>query len=161
MESGYAHFILKKEVELTDEPETFIGVDLGEWNVAVAVAISKHNPKPIKGQFWNGAKIRYIRGKYAHIRRNLQRKKRIDLVKRIGSKESRIVNQILHTIAKDVVEYAKQFPKPIIIMEKLKNIRENLNGSTKLNRKLHAWSLRKLQIYIEYKANLEGIPVVC
>ena len=80
-------FCLKKEVELINEPETFIGVDLGEWNVAVAVAISKYNPsEPMKGQFWNGAKIRYIRGKYAHIRRNLQRKKRIDLVKRIGSK---------------------------------------------------------------------------
>jgi len=157
----YAHFVLKKEVELIDEPETFIGVDLGEWNVAVAVAISKHNPsKPIKGQFWSGAKIRYIRGKYAHIRRNLQRRKRLDLVKRIGSKEGRIINQILHTIAKEVVEYAKQFPKPIIIMERLDNIRENMRGSTKLNKRLHAWGFRKLQKYIEYKANLEGIPVV-
>ena len=125
----YAHFVLKKEVELIDEPETFVGVDLGEWNVATAVAISKYNPsKPMKGQFWSGAKIREIRGKYAYIRRNLQRKKRIDLVKRIGSKEGRIVNQIIHTIAKEVVEYAKQFPKPVIVMEELKNIRENMNG---------------------------------
>ena len=157
----YVHFVLKKDVELIDEPETFIGVNLGEWNVAVAVVISKHNPsKPMRSQFWGGARIRYIRGKYAHIRRNLQRKKRIDLVKRIGSKEGKIVNQILHTIAKEVVEYAKQFPKPVIIMEKLKNIRENMNGSAKLNRRLHAWSFRKIQKYIEYKANLEGIPVV-
>lgn len=157
----YAHFVLKKEIELINEPETFIGVDIGEWNVAVAVAISKHNPsKPMKGQFWNGAKIRYVRGKYAHIRRNLQRKKRIDLVKRIGSKEGRIVNQILHTIAKEVVEYAKQFPKPVIVMERLKNIREDMNGSTKLNRRLHSWAFRRLQTYIEYKAILEGIPVV-
>ena len=157
----YAHFVLKKEVELINEPETFVSVDLGEWNVAVVVAISRHNPsKPMKGQFWSYAKIRYIRGKYAHIRRNLQRKKRIDLVKRIGSKEGRIVNQILHTIAKEVVEYAKQFPKPIIVMERLKNIRENMNGSVKLNRRLHAWGFGKFQTYIEYKANLEGILVV-
>lgn len=157
----YAHFVLKKEVELIDEPETIIGVDVGEWNVAVAVAISKHNSsKPMKGQFWSGAKIRYVRGKYSHIRRNLQRKKRLDLVKRIGSKEGRIVNQILHTIAKEVVEYAKQFSKPIIIMERLNGIREEMNSSAKLNRRLHAWSFRKLQQYIEYKANLEGIPVV-
>ncbi len=96
----FAHFVLKREVELIDEPETFIGVDLGERNVAVAVAISKHNPsKPMKGQFWGGAKIRYIRGKYAHIRRNLQRKKRIDLVRRIGSKEGRILSPISLTIS--------------------------------------------------------------
>lgn len=44
----YVHFVLKKEVELIDEPETFVGVDIEEWNVAVAV--SKHNPtKPMKG----------------------------------------------------------------------------------------------------------------
>ena len=157
----HAHFLLKKEVELIDEPETFVGVDLGEWNVATAVAVSKYNPsKPMKGQFWSGAKIREIKGKYAYIRRKLQRKKRIDLVKRIGSKEGRIVNQVIHTIAKEVVEYAKQFPKPIIVMEELKNIRENMNGSGKLNRRLHAWSFRKLQTYIEYKSNLEEILVV-
>ena len=53
----YAHFVLKKEIELIAEPETFIGVDVGEWNVAVGVAISKHNPsKPIKGQFWGWSK---------------------------------------------------------------------------------------------------------
>jgi len=45
-------------------------------------------------------------------------------------------------------------------MEKLGGIRENMNGSAKLNRRLHAWSFRKLQTYIEYKANLERIPIV-
>ena len=45
-------------------------------------------------------------------------------------------------------------------MEKLDGIRENMSGSAKLNRRLHAWSFRKLQQYIEYKANLEGVPVV-
>ena len=156
----YVYFVLKREVELIDEPETVIGVDLGEWNVATAVAITKQNPKPMKGQFWSGAKIREIRGKYAHIRRNLQRKKRLDLVKRIGSKEGRIVGQILHTIANEIVAYAKRFEKPIIAMEELNGIRENMNGSAKLNKRLHAWSFRKLQTYIEYKANLEGIPVM-
>jgi len=156
----YAHFVFKKEVELVEDPETVVGIDLGEWNVATAVVISKYNPKPMKGKFWSGAKIRQIRGKYAHIRRNLQRKKKIDQVKRIGHKEKRIVNQLLHTIVKEVVEYAKQFEKPVIAMERLNGIRENMNGSAKLNRRLHAWSFRKLQTYIEYEANLEGISVV-
>jgi len=156
----YAHFTLKKEVELIDEPETFIGVDLGEKNVATAIAISKQNPKPMKGKFWSGARIKEIRGKYAHIRRNLQRKKRLDLVKQIGHKEERMVNQQLHIIANEIIAYAKQFEKPVIAMEKLDGIRENMNSSTRLNRRLHAWSFRKLQQYIEYKANLEGIPIV-
>ncbi|MHA1832850.1 MAG: hypothetical protein ACTSV7_02560 [Candidatus Baldrarchaeia archaeon] len=48
----YAHFTLKKTVEVPDEPETIIAIDRGECNLAVAVAISKGNPdKPMKGQF--------------------------------------------------------------------------------------------------------------
>jgi len=156
----YAHFVLKREIELIDGPETVIGVDLGEWNIATAVAIPKQNLKPMKGKFWSGAKIREIRGKYTHIRRSLQRKKRLDLVKQIGYKEKRIVNQQLHIIANEIIAYAKQFEKPVIAMEELDGIRENMNSSAKLNRRLHAWSFRKLQQYIEYKANLEGIPIV-
>ena len=132
----YAHFVLKKEIELIDEPETVIGVDLGEWNVATTIAISRQNPKPVRGKFWSGAKIREIRGKYAHIRGNLQRKKRLDLVKRFGHKEERMVNQQLHIIANEIVAYAKQFEKPVIAMEKLDGIRENMNGSAKLNRRV-------------------------
>jgi len=158
----YAHFVLKKEVELYDNPETVIGVDLGEWNTATAVAISKENPsKPMKGQFWSGARIRYIRGKYAHIKRKLQRRKRIDLVEKVVKhRERRKVNQLLHTIAKEVVNYAKQFPKPVLVMEDLKDIREAMDYSSELNRRLHAWPFRKLQAYIEYKALLAGVPVV-
>jgi len=156
----YAHFVLKKAIELIDEPETIIGIDLGEWNAATAIAISKKNPKPTKGKFWSGAKIREIRGKYAHITRNLQRRKRVDLVKRICRKESRIINQYLHTIANEIVAYAKQFEKPVIAMEDLSGITERINYSKKLNKRLHTWSFRKLQAYIGYKANLAGIPVL-
>jgi transposase len=59
----YAHFILKKVVEVPDEPETVIAIDRGERNLAVAVAISKKNPnKPMKGNFWKGAEIKRTRG---------------------------------------------------------------------------------------------------
>jgi len=58
----YAHFVLKKIVEVLDEPETVIGIDRGERNLAVAVAISKSNPnKPMKGQFWRGRNQAYKR----------------------------------------------------------------------------------------------------
>ncbi|OYT35188.1 hypothetical protein B6U96_11030 [Archaeoglobales archaeon ex4484_92] len=73
------------------------------------------------------------------MRRNLQRK-RLNLVK-IGHKEKRVVNQQLQ-IANEIVVYAKQFSKPVVVME-LNGIREN--GSAKLNRRLHTWSFQKLQ----------------
>jgi transposase len=39
----YAHFLLKRTIEVPDEPETLIAIDRGEHNLAVAVAISKSN----------------------------------------------------------------------------------------------------------------------
>jgi len=155
----YAHFVLSKTICFS-EPETVIGIDRGEVNFAVAVAISKSNPeKPLKGQFWRGSKVKQIRGLYSHIRRKLQEKKLLKKVKEIGAKERRKVNQQLHIIANQIIEYAKQFPKPVIVMENLNGIRRNFKKSKKLNRRFHSLPFRKLQTIVEYKANLEGIEV--
>jgi len=156
----YAHFVLKKTVNFIGEPETVIAIDRGEANLAVAVAISKNNPtKPIKGQFWRGEEIKRIRGLYSHIRRKLQEKNRIGKVKELGRRERRKVNQQLHILANRIIEYARQFPKPVIVMENLNGIRRSFKKSKKLNKRFHSLPFRKLQTYIEYKANLEGIEV--
>jgi len=155
----YAHFVLKKIVELPDEPETVIAIVRGERNLAVAIALSRNNPeKPMKGQFWRGSEIKRIRGLYNHIRRRLQEKKLLKKVKELRSKERRKVNQQLHIIANQIIEYVKQFPKPLIVMEDLNGISRNLK-SKELSKRFHLLPFRKLQTIIEYKANLEGILV--
>jgi IS605 OrfB family transposase len=156
----YAHFVLKKTVEVPDEPETIIAIDRGEHNLAVAVAISKSNPnKPMKGQFWKGQEVKRIRGLYGHIRRKLQEKKLLKEVKKLKDKERRKVNQQLHIVANEIVAYAKQFTKPVIVMENLNGIRDNFKKSKRLNKRFHSLPFRKLQTIIEYKAFLEGIEV--
>jgi IS605 OrfB family transposase len=156
----YAHFILKRTVDVPDEPETIIAIDRGEHNLAVAVAISKSDPdKPMKGKFWGGKEIKRIRGLYNHIRRKLQEKRLLKKVKELKGRERRKVNQQLHIIANQIVAYAKQFPKPVIVMEDLNGIRSNFKKSKKLNGRLHSLPFRRLQAYIEYKALLEGIEV--
>ena len=157
----YVHFSLKKTVEFHNKPETVIGIDIGEHNLATAVAISRENPyKPLKGQFWRGAEIKRIRGLQAHIRRALQRRGLLKELKRRGSREKRKVSQQLHIIANKIVAYTKQFPKPVIVMEDLRGIRDNFKKSKELNRRFHSLPFRKLQTIIEYKANLEGINVI-
>ena len=157
----FAHFVLKKTVEVPDEPETIIAIDIGEHNLAVAVAVSKNNPeKPMRGQFWRGSEIKRIRGLYAHIRRRLGEKKLLKKIKELGRRERRKVNQQLHMIANEIIEYAKQFHRPVIVMENLKGIRENFKKAKNLNRRFHSLPFRKLQTYIEYKALLEGIGVM-
>ena len=156
----YAHFIISKTIELPDDFETTIAIDRGEVNLAVAVAISKGNPeKPTKGRFWGGEEIKRIRGLYSHIRRKLQEKDRVGKVKELKGKERRKVNQQLHIIANQIIEYAKQFPKPVIVMEDLNGIRRKFKKPKRLNRRFHSSPFRKLQTYIEYKANLQGIEV--
>jgi len=153
-----AHFILKRTVEVPDEPETVIAIDRGEHNLAVA--LSKSNPsKPLRGQFWRGEEIKKIRGLYNHIRRKLQEKKLLKKVKELKGKERDKVNQELHIIANQIVEYAKQFQKPVIVMENLNGIRISFKRSKRLNRRFHSLPFRRLQRMIEYKALLEGIDV--
>jgi len=148
----YAHFVLSKIVELPDEPESIIAIDRGEHNLAVAVAISKQNPeKPMKGQFWRGEEIKRIRGLYGHIRRKLQEKHKLGEIK-IKHKEKRKVNQQLHIIANQIIEYVKQFQKPVIVMENLNGIRRNFKKSKNLNRRFHNLPFRKLQAIVEYKS---------
>ena len=47
-----------------------------------------------------------------------------------------------------------------IALENLKNIRKKIKYSRKMNGRLHRWSFRKLQKIIEYKAKMNGIPLV-
>jgi len=61
--------------------------------------------------------------------------------------------------ANQIIQYAKQFPKPIIVMEDLRGVRDNFKKSKKLNKRFHSLPFRKLQTIIEYKALLEGIDV--
>ena len=70
------------------------------------------------------------------------------------------MNHELHIISKKIVEYAEQFPSPVIVMEKLKGIRKNFDKGKKLNRRFHSLPFRKLQTMVEYKAKLQGIKVV-
>jgi len=77
---------------------------------------------------------------------------------KIKQRERRRVNQHLHIIANKIIEHAKQFKKPLIVMEDLNGIRKKFK-KTKLNKRFHSLPFRKLQTIIEYKANLEGLEV--
>jgi IS605 OrfB family transposase len=74
-------------------------------------------------------------------------------------KEGRKVNQQLHITANQIVAYAKQFPKPLIVMKDLNGARSNFKKSKGLNRRFHTLPFRRLQAIIEYKALFEGIEV--
>ncbi len=86
-------------------------------------------------------------------------KRRKELLAKYGRRERNRVKDVLHKVSKTIMEFAKVRGCGIIL-EDLKGIRKRIDYNRVLNRRLHSWSFRKLQSYIEYKAKLEGLPVV-
>jgi IS605 OrfB family transposase len=134
---------------------SILAVDLGERFAATAVLWRKG---VVKAQFL-GREIRGIRRHYAWLRRRLQ-KGLTQAVKRIGSKERRMVNAILHRVSKRIVSLALA-ANSYIVLGDLTGIRQRAKGKGKrLNRIVSSMPYHRLTKMIEYKATLVGIPVI-
>lgn len=148
----FLHLVVKRGVEIKTSYSSVLAIDLGIRHVACSVDTRSGGTK------FYGRELRRARGHFFHLWRKLGRKKLLKVIKRIGAKESRITNDQLHKIAKAIVDEAERL-NAIIAIGKLNGIRANHRGR-RFNRKLNSWPFRKLQQYIEYKANWRGIQVV-
>jgi putative transposase len=144
----FLNLVLEKEIVSSswETCETIIGVDIGINYVAVCSALFKN------GKFTNP--VFFKGGEWRHL---CDRKRKIARVKEYEH-ITRRQHEILHTVSKRTVEYAKQFPKPIIVMEELKYFNNN-SWNKRFNFLLGNWARKKLQRMIEYKAKWEGISV--
>ncbi|MEM4158083.1 MAG: transposase [Candidatus Methanomethylicaceae archaeon] len=139
------------------ECSSILAVDLGERFAATAVLWQ--NGSVMKTQFY-GKEIRGVRRHYAWLRRRLQERGLIQVVKRVGGKERRVVNAILHRVSKGIVSLALA-ANSYIVLGDLKGIRKRVNGRGKrLNRIVSSMPYYRLTKMIEYKAMLVGIPVI-
>jgi putative transposase len=145
----------KKKVDMQN-PRDWIAIDVNESNVT---AVSS-NPHMLKMP----NELRTIHTTYFNIRRKIQKlaklkpKTALRLLKKYSGREGRRTRDLCHKISREVVDFSKEHNMGII-MEDLKGIRRRIRYGRRLNRRLHAWNFRKLQSYIEYKANLDGLPV--
>lgn len=154
----FAYISIQEEVYIP-KPEwcqTVVGVDVGMNYLVTASAITEdgkvHLPVHIKGKTW----------------KHIQREKRAKLrklqsngayTKHIWVKYKRRLDEQLHTASKRVIEYAKQFNKPVIVLEHLGKF--TIKGRNRWwNFLLTNWQRKKLLDYIRFKANFAGIPVV-
>jgi IS605 OrfB family transposase len=108
-----------------------------------------------------GKDLNRVRGHYFWLRRKLGMKKAVDTIKKIGSHEKRITNDIVHNISRQIVNRAIE-TDALIVLGDIKHLRkreQNKHGR-KFNRKLAGFQYYKLTQYIKYKAALAGIKVI-
>jgi IS605 OrfB family transposase len=58
-----------------------------------------------------------------------------------------------------VAERVRQVDTPVLVLENLQYIRENMDYGAFMNRRLHGWAFAKLHAQIQYKAEEAGVPV--
>lgn len=151
--------ITEPEVKLNDK---VMAVDLGIINTAVTRDNQGHSTihsgKGILSvqHYFNSRKAR-VQGKL-----NLQFPKRhkSKTLNNLNRKQKRQINQLLHTISKNLIEEAKRNDVKTIVVGDITDIRKDKHFRKVTSQKLHSWSFSKLTQQIEYKAIQSGIRFV-
>ena len=142
-----------------NEPSTrkvdgYLGVDRNTTG-HVAVVGNPSTGKVLK----LGKQAEYIHKKYKSIRRDLQKKGKYGLVKRIKHRESNIVRDLNHKISRKIIDTADK-NNVGIKLEDIQQIRKHVKSRKGFRYSLNSWSYYQLEQMIKYKAELLGIPVV-
>jgi len=134
-------------------PQNVLGVDLGIKNIAVDSS----------GEEFSGEKIEKVRSKIDNLKADLQScgtdsaKRHL---KKLSGKEARFHRDVNHCISKKLVAKAID-TSSAIVLEDLSGIRERITVPKAQRRKQHNWSFYQLRQYIDYKAAIAGVPLIC
>jgi putative transposase len=133
-------------------PGGYLGCDLGIVNILVSS----------DGEIYSSGHLNGLRKRYQKVRSRLQKKKTKSakrLLQHRRKKERLFARSVNHNISKQVVAKAKDAMFGIAL-EDLSGIRDRITVKKAQRRQHHSWSFGQLRIFIEYKANLNGVPVV-
>jgi len=149
----YAYISVTFKDPVVHEPMQVIGVDRNSTR-HIVVASNISTGKVLK----LGKVCHYVHQKYKHIRRGLQKARKLGLVKKIKHRESNIVRNMNHHISKRLVQEAHS-TQSVLVLEDLKEIRQRARCRKKQRYTLHSWSFYQLASMIEYKAKKFGVPL--
>jgi putative transposase len=151
-------FYLLCTIELPEgapiEPVDVIGVDLGIVNIAADST----------GETFSGQAIQRNRRRRATARKQHQRKgsrRARRKLKRMAGRQRRFQAKVNHEISKRLVAKAKALGMAIA-MEDLSGIRDRVEPTVngRFRRQLGNWGFAQLGQFVEYKAELAGVPVI-
>ncbi len=154
---GIWYVLLSVSMEVPDAEtvKNWIGVDRGQNQIAVASLPNRF------GKFWNGRQIKHLRRRYQKLRKQLQKANKRKVIKRLESKERRIITYINHCISQQLVQFAKDYGMGLRF-EDLSKIRQTSKQSKKVRsdagNSRHTWSYFQLETLTRYKAIKNGVP---
>lgn len=152
-ECAYVTVTIEEDIEI--HPERYLGVDRNTTGHIAVVSC------PETGKVYKfGKNALHVRKKYMNIRRNLSKDKNKKELRAVSNRESRIIRDVNHKVSRAIVNLARE-QKAAIVLENLKGIRDrtNRNRSKSLKHTVNSWSFFQLQLFLEYKSKLHGIPI--
>lgn len=155
---GIWYALISVSMEVPDAKNTgrWIGVDRGQ-NVPM-VAATPDGPVV----FWKAARIRHIRRVFAQRRKKLQRLGKHKAVKKLESREHRIVTHINHCLSKELVSLAVRQGAGIQL-EDLSSIRQTTKQrrvtKSDAGQNRDYWPFFQLETFIRYKATAAGVAI--
>jgi putative transposase len=157
---GKVVVVVRKEAPPPYEPQAAIALDTNEDSLDGVVAMG-HTGELVSVPYLG---VRQVQMTHFRRRRRLGRRKAHDrrvarmLLGREGRRERNRVRQRLHRVSKSLVCFAGE-SRAAIVLEDLA-----LHGaggrSRRMNRRLSSWPRREVHRQIEYKAALEGVPIL-
>jgi IS605 OrfB family transposase len=100
--------------------------------------------------------VRRKRERWAKLRAELSKKGLLRKLRdRLRDKERGWMRSYNHRLSRELVEHAKKYENPMLVLEDLRYIRENSSFKG-----VHRWNFGQLRDFIKYKATEEGIPVI-
>jgi putative transposase len=137
------------------DSRTVVGVDVNEDNVALTALSENGVEDSLVIDF---PEIKFERHRYFTMRKRVQNAGKDSIHDTLEGREERFVRDRLHKVSRHIVEWSRQFEKPCIVFEDLKEMRDSIDYGTRMNRRLHHVPFRALQYYTSYKASFKGIP---
>jgi IS605 OrfB family transposase len=154
----YLHVTISLEKDIPSNFDHFVGIDLGINNIATLTVQDKKGnvleTKTFDSSYYL-EKINHFDKKVAEFKsKNLHNK-----VDDFYEKKNNFIDDYLHKISNEIVNIASNYSNCCIVLENLKNLKQNqFNQSKNHNKRLQKWHYNKLQEFIQYKTHLNNIP---
>ncbi len=143
------------EVADKQDATTFVGVDVNEDCVGLAAVTEETVVDSFVIEY---PEVKRQRHEFFTIRKRMQSMGQTSLEREMRGCERQFVHNQLHQVSRRVVDWAQQFENPVIVFEDLKDMRDDIDYGTRMNRRLHSLPFAQLQEFVCYKPAWCGIP---